>query len=591
MEKIKRATLSQPIPHPTGPSDNIVQLEPEHLVLRVKHTNKREGELKPIYVYRALYHGVPFIGNIEDKTIVYMDRLPLLRNIYEWLVEVNHRNGSTAYAYFNSLVLFFRYCDAKLYKAELLESSITAYAQYIRDMVCTKPRSISVYRNAATVFSAFLTWAGHDNLAALLPQVTRNNGYGSRTMAYSDIEQIGVSRDLFRVFNVLASRLKTGEPITCPFEKSVARWDITPSNRTAWYNKLTITALFLTANFVGDNRTPLRQLRRSDVVGRPLHFDKTINLYRLVTAKGRQGNQKNSWDLGFTLRGREFFYAYLSCLELLNLPEDAYLFPHFIDGKYTGALCDFDIQGYTEWFVEVCPHGIRPLIGRFRQSKSDGLIADTNSISIVAEGLNNLPMTVARHYMNGNPHNNRNRIGSAAEALELTARGASIEEARNTVEIKYGKPLRVMDLIRKGEPEPVKTDLGTRCQKPFSDKALRLKRELVKGALLAEEESITCFKFLDCFECEYRALVAEVDDIWCMLSFHESLLEALQHSTINHNLPVAKIRDVINKIQVMLAGVERDYLDVYTGAVNKLHEQAHPLWDDEDSIADFYSIW
>lgn len=156
MEKIKRATLSQPIPHPTGPSDNIVQLEPEHLVLRVKHTNKREGELKPIYVYRALYHGVPFIGNIEDKTIVYMDRLPLLRNIYEWLVEVNHRNGSTAYAYFNSLVLFFRYCDAKLYKAELLESSISAYAQYIRDMVCTKPRSISVYRNAATVFSAFL---------------------------------------------------------------------------------------------------------------------------------------------------------------------------------------------------------------------------------------------------------------------------------------------------------------------------------------------------------------------------------------------------------------------------------------------------
>lgn len=591
MAKVKRATLSKPMLSPVGPPHRVVQFDYTHLTLNVKHCNKREGRVKPIYVYRALYDGVPSVHYIGDNVVIHKERLPLLQHIHEWLTEVSNRNGNTAHAYFNSLVLFFRFCDAIERKAELTELTVSAYAQHIRNMVCAQPRSVSVYRNAATILAVFLVWAGHDDLAILLPQVARKNGYVSKTLAYSDAEQIGVARDLFRVFNVLASRLKTGEPTTCPFDQSIAYWDVAPMNRTLWYNKLTATALFLTANFVGDNRTPLRQLRRCDVAGRVFHFDKSINLYRLITTKGRQGEQENSWDLGFTQRGREFFEAYLHCLDLLDLPEDAYLFPHFIHGEYLGALCDADIQGYTQWFIDHCPHGVKPLIGRFRQSKSDGLMADTNSISIVAEGLNNLQTTVARHYMNGNPHNNRNRLGSAAEAMELTARGATLEEARNAVEAKYGKPLRVMEIVARGELEPMQTKVGTRCKEPFGEKAQRLKRELVNGGLLAENESVACFKFLDCFECEYRALVAEVDDIWCMLSFHESLQEALQRPTINHYLPVAKVHDVIDKIQVMLADVDRDYPDVYAKAVDKLNNQAHPLWGDEDSVADLYNIW
>lgn len=590
MDKLQRARLRAEINPPSGPSNSVIPFDFTKLILKVKHSNSRGGVLRAIYVYRALYDGVPSIQDVE-QSVRHVYRLLLVQKIYEWLLEVGKRNGDTAESYFSNLIHFFRFCDTNKIKAELTSPVIDSYAEYIRAGVRIRPESVEKLRHMATTFSAFLVWNGSDDLAILLPKVVRKNALVSKTSAYSDAEQVGVSRDLFRVFNVLASRLKTGAPTTCPFEQSALLWDVGPTNNTAWYNKLTTTAFFLTANFIGDNRTALWNLRRSDVVGREFHFDNTVNLYRLTTTKARQGAQENVWDLGFTQRGRDFFNAYLSCLDLFDLPENAALFPRFINGKYRGAICNSDLVSYANWFVKSSPSQVRPIIARFRQSKSDGLMADTNSIAIVAEGLNNLQTTVARHYMNGNPHNNRSRLGSAAEALVLTARGATVEEARKVVEAKYGKPLRVMEIITMGQSVPTPTKLGTRCREPFGEKAQRLQRELVQGGLLGKDESIACFKFMECFDCDYQALVAEVDDIWCMLSFNESLLEALQRPAINHHLPLDRVTDIITKTQAMLADIKRNYPEVFADAVLKFKNEAHPIWGDESSIADFYEIW
>ncbi|MFX2611373.1 hypothetical protein [Enterobacter mori] len=566
---------------------------PDHsrLTLYIKHHSTRGDEFKPVYVFRILYDHVPSLRCFAGVKR-HDERMPLVQSVYDWLAKRAVRlSGGTIYDDFNMLTHFFRFCDLNKYPAELTASAVSAYAQHINHMVRSRPEALLYFRGMADRFSAFLVWAGYEALALLMPKIVRKNTLSVSTSAYSDDEQAGITRDLFQVFNVLASRLKTGAPTTCPFNQPVTNWDISPTNHTHWFNKLTVTALFLTANFTGDNNTPLRKMRRSDVTEREFCFDKSINLYRLVSHKGRQNGQENQWNLGFTRRGRDFFHAYLECLERFDLPDDAYLFPRFIHGQYDGCIYNGDLQKYLYWFMARCPHKVRPVISRFRQSKSDGLMADTNSVTIVAEGLNNHRSTAARYYMNGNPHNNRNRLGSAAEALELTARGNTLNEARQIVEAKYGKPLRVRDIIARGEPEPAPTKTGTRCRQPFGEKALRLKQELIAGGLLGEDESVACFKFLECFGCEYQALVAETDDIWCMLSFRESLSESLQRPAVNHHLPTEKIQDVITRIQVMLAGLERDYPEIYAAALNKLNNQAHPLWDDENSVADLYEIW
>nr|WP_255319155.1 hypothetical protein [Enterobacter cloacae complex sp.] len=292
MKKLTSRTLQISLQiHSGAPGDN-------DLILSVAHHACKDNACRPIYVFRLLYDGVPrasYINNVKKHN----ERLPLVLLIYEWLAaRVHILSGSTIFTDFNMVIFFFRYCDTTLRMAELTESTVSSYAQHISNQVNNNAKSHACIRGMSDRFSAFLSWAGYEALANLMPKVARHNVMEKKTQAYSDEEQIGVSRDLFRVFNVLASRLKKGEPITCPFDQPKTNWDISSYNSTLWFNKLTITAMFLTANFTGDNNSPLRKLRRRDVTEREFHFDKTINLYRLVSKRiGREGKKIHGiWD-------------------------------------------------------------------------------------------------------------------------------------------------------------------------------------------------------------------------------------------------------------------------------------------------------
>lgn len=589
MAKLRRASLNSEQNNKIVSQAVVTPLNLNSMVLEVPHYGARHGGNKKIYVNRLLYQGVPTTKQMKSMEPL-SKRYDLVLKVFEWLSYVANESGSTAGNYFNNLMPFFKYCDEIGINAEITKDCIESYGNNLRQLNLTSDSSTGTLRLRSVSLSLFLTWLGEEDFIELIPSISQKNTRTRKTAAYSDDEQVGVVRDLFRVFNTLASRLKTGEPLDCPFDQPSRGWDSSTSNRTAWYNKLSISAYFLTASFVGDNTTPLMKIKLGDIDGREYRFDKTSNLYRLKTTKGRQDGQENLWDLGFTKRGRDFFEAYLRCVEFWNLNDDAYLFPTFLHGSYVGSISQPLISNFFRWFNPRCPHGIKPVVSRFRQSKSDGLMSDTNSIAMVSEGLNNLKTTVTKSYLNGNPQENKNRLGSAAEAIVLTAKGSTIAESKASLEKKYGKPLRVVDITNQGEPEPYQTKVGSRCKNPFSEKAEKLKRQLVKSGLVNENESIACFKFLDCFECDDMALVAEVDDIWCMLSFRESVVESMQRPTVNQ-LPNDKVASVLHKIDLMLGDIKADYPEIYSDAEDKFDEEAHPIWDDEDAIFDLYTVW
>jgi hypothetical protein len=589
LAKLRRASLSSEQTEKIVNHCAVKPINAESMILEVPHYNARHNGGKKIYINRLLYRGVPTAKQIESMEPI-ASRYGLVSKVFEWISHVANQSGATADNYFNNLTPFFRHCDTQGMEAQISRNCVESYENELRQLNLTSESSTGTLRSRSVSLTLFLTWLGEEDFVELIPSISQKNTRTRKTAAYSDDEQVGVVRDLFRVFNTLASRLKTGEPLDCPFDQPQSGWDVSSSNSTAWYNKLSISAYFLTASFVGDNTTPLMKIKLSDVRDREYHFDKTTNLYRLKTFKGRQEDNGNIWDLGFTKRGRDFFEAYLKCIELWNLPSSSYLFPAFVNGECKGALSNPLISNFFRWYEPRSPHGIKPVISRFRQSKSDGLMSDTNSIAMVSEGLNNLKATVEKSYLNGNPQENKNRIGSAAEAIVLTAKGATIAESKASVEKKYGKPLRVVEITNQGEPEPHQTKVGSRCKNPFSEKAEKLKRQLVKNGLVAEHESVACFKFLDCFECDDMALVAEVDDIWCMLSFRESLVEAMQRPSVNQ-LPNDKVSSVLHKIELMLGDIKTNYPRIYSDGEDKFNEEAHPIWDDEDAIFDLYTVW
>lgn len=92
MDKLQRARLKAEITPPSGPSNSVIPFDFTKLILQVKHSNSRDGVFRSIYVYRALYDGVPSIHDVE-KSVRHIERLLLVQRIYEWLLEVGKKMG------------------------------------------------------------------------------------------------------------------------------------------------------------------------------------------------------------------------------------------------------------------------------------------------------------------------------------------------------------------------------------------------------------------------------------------------------------------------------------------------------------------
>ncbi|MCF4174723.1 hypothetical protein [Vibrio sp. McD22-P3] len=238
---------------------------------------------------------------------------------------------------------------------------------------------------------------------------------------------------------------------------------------------------------------------------------------------------------------------------------------------------------------------------RFRATKSDLLIAVSDSTLVAAEGLNNGQSTVERSYSNGNTHKNQSRAAMASEFIQRSAQGESVEQAKQAVGFKFKQPITLRELEakypQKTETEnidykviPAQTDVGTRCTEPFGDKAQRLKKELMQSGLATEDDQVACFRFLECFGCEHQAVLAEVDDIWCLLSFQASLEEAKQGPAVNHVPPEILTRVEVT-IEQMLSDIQRDYPEVLAAAQEKCNHAPHPVFDNEYAVNDLYLLW
>ncbi|MGE6416210.1 hypothetical protein ACQKDY_00545 [Alteromonas macleodii] len=580
----KRASL--PVEHAT-PS-NVFPIDPKEMVLEMPVSFRRDGDLQRINVFRLLYKNVPEI-NRRLKTNIPINaevqpRKKLVVDTYKWLERC--ASGDTALSKFRRIVGVFRFFDERSIPVEMNKENVSLFGQHLFKEVRKGNMSVGNANTIKNTFSSYLNGLGFNELVNELPQIPK--GYG-KTDAYSDVEIKSIARRLFKVFNKLSSAYLNDEEPECPFgiNHYNGTWASNYMNNTAWLVKLVVSAAFLTIMFTGDNTTPILKMRRKDI-GK--FSKKTSGHWLLKSAKGRQHGRVNSWELGFTERGKRFFELYLTISELIDPSEDAYLFPYVKNGIAETHIVNRDLMTFNRWFLVKYEDGIRLTPKRFRQTKSDLLITLTNSISITAEGLNNSGSTVQRHYMNGNPSENKGKLASASEAIELMGRGKSLKQAKTTVYSKFKEPLTLEELTQKKQSIPAPTDVGSRCEQPFGVKAQKLKAQLLKQGIVREEDSVACFKFLDCFECEYQALIAEVDDIWCLLSFKDSIIDAISAPAVNH-IPPEKLRSVLSKVENMLDSVQSTYPEVFHKANEKNKHKPHPAWNDEYAVFDHHSIW
>ena len=99
------------------------------------------------------------------------------------------------------------------------------------------------------------------------------------------------------------------------------------------------------------------------------------------------------------------------------------------------------------------------------------------------------------------------------------------------------------------------------------------------------EKEQRCTDFLGCFECSYHRLVSEVEDIWLMLSFNDTLQEMKAYPAIN-SLPTDKFYKLFNTIESILKDFKEVAPDNYTQALEVHSNGPHPLYSDGYSLMD-----
>ncbi|ECJ0461875.1 hypothetical protein FMF97_17555 [Salmonella enterica] len=217
---------------------------------------------------------------------------------------------------------------------------------------------------------------------------------------------------------------------------------------------------------------------------------------------------------------------------------------------------------------------LSPVISRFRATGSQ-MMQLHHHPAMSAELLGNTPRTVRRHYSEGNEFDNQSMLQDAVSVLANKASyDENTEQAKCRRKESIGVEILTYENLLKMQAPPMKQAHGSYCQKPFGEQAERFISRARRHGLLSTEK-FACSDLMKCFSCPHQVIVAESNDIWCLMSFKECLEESIyrhvdqQHFYQNYSAVLSAIDKILNRINKK----------ILQEAICKLRDDGpHPLW-------------
>ncbi|EGQ8195002.1 hypothetical protein M2F95_15925 [Vibrio vulnificus] len=339
--------------------------------------------------------------------------------------------------------------------------------------------------------------------------------------------------------------------------------------------------------FTGQNTTPLLNLRFSDVRFTEESYGKVY--FDMTKARAKYLGFDTS--MGFHKKTQEFFHQWLEISKALQKESGTdWVFPYF--------MASGEIKGWIEAGQTVPQKRINTLTKKLglahitpsilRQTKIDTLMKVTEDIYLVSMSANNDVKTIKASYAHGNESDHKRGLAASNEALyDVVKNGTAPDEAASQAKYSYADVLSNYDYqrLRKEEREnDAQTPLGVRCKDATKGAANTVKKNLEKMGIKQPEQK-KCTDFLGCFECEFHRLVSEVEDIWLMLSFNDTLQQMKDYPAIN-SLPTDKFYKLCNTLESILTRFKEVSPDNYAQAQEKHSESPHPLYSDGYSLMD-----
>jgi hypothetical protein len=525
----------------------------------------------------------------RDTELVDMNRRRLVKKVSIVINEMDMSDRSKINI-FAQLLSFFRCCDSNDISDIFSEASVQVYIESLVDKYHSgvKGKTLS---QAQGVFKSFLKeYDSHFyNICKKFFYVFPDD---SRPVEpYTDQELKDISRCLYDVYEnyqmyVFAKMIPYKFPLlSSDYLKSrgivrastVERQVEAYTNKDQWKYDLSRTAFFIFCFYTGVNTSSLLSLKHEHI-NSDVFKEVSRGVFKLSIVKGRQAGEVNNIDVGFGRKARDFIKRWIYVSKVIS-NGSPYLFPKIVNGKCS-KMTDSNVSQFSKVFENFGLPGINSQ--RFRKTKASLIMRTTESIFKVAEGLNNSVETAAQHYSDGDSTTIEFSLASALDVRRRTALGDELEVAKKESGYKFKDPLRERSALIAGQ-KPTQVSNGLRCLKPFSEKSLDLKKQLVDAGIASDNEKVACYKFLDCFRCSFHAVIAEVQDVWMLLSFQDVILESLSRPALN-SMPSNMLQKVLNTIKKILAQIKKEYPLIYRGAEEKYQLSPHPLWSSEDDF-------
>jgi hypothetical protein len=354
-----------------------------------------------------------------------------------------------------------------------------------------------------------------------------------------------------------------------------------------WRNQLIRIAFILVSKQTGANTTPLITLKIDQVafddkgVGDNHRFDAEV-------IKGRDDYNPKLLEMGFTASARCTIESWMKVTEILGLTGEDYLFPRLKkDG--TTTLLQSNFQATINKALKPYQLTTRVNNKNLRGSRSSLNIRATGNVKAAAEANGNLASTTLRSYLDSDANTSNLEVAGAFEAqYQLSQEGVDKkEDIIGGVLTDYKDPMSNFEYTKKTGKVANITTTGPRCSKMDSEKANKSARKY--RGIDNFNDTKPCIEFLECFTCPYHVLISEVEDIWIMLSFKESILDCLDRPSYGDKLISTneKLLDIVRLVKSALSKLFAHNPENYRAAEDKISRgQLHPLYDSEYAIDD-----
>jgi hypothetical protein len=563
----------------------ITKLREEHLILPVKIGVEQTTNLD---FNRFRYIGAPKVRQIQTGKVILANREEEAFKWFNAFKNANEYSDVTLHGYFSDLTFYIKLTDDANLLAdskqgvELLEMTLVEHIRLGKHSVGWARKMLSGVRTTFQLFG----WSVINKFSSY-PIFKQES---TPTPAYSDNEIKRILKLLNSLFTQLYEQINNdlAMHINTSSRKKIgaANFEGINIDVSGVITKCFCLGYFLMSYYTWANSSCLLKLKRPQQknTANGKWFSQSVEKKRagkFVTIELGDNNSTIIPKHGLRLVER------LLKLSTLVSPDDNRLFSACIEGSIRPLEANLLTQ-FTNWIIKSfnlkADNGwpLRLQAQRFSVTGSNRYLSMTGDQVGTAILLNNTPDVVRKHYSSGNEHDNNMQLQAISRVLEGVTKCKSVDDAINYSKNKMGiEVLPYEAFINKyiGIKKPEKVIIGTGCKDPFSQQSARYNKKhssLVKG-----NSSLACADILKCFECENQVIIEEVDDIWCLLSFKETLLYA-QYDHLDGTQYRRNFSKIISNVEEVCFRVSPK---VRRLAERKLSSDGrHPLWPEGHNL-------